>query len=271
MATVGLSLACVPNPKGECFVRPRPLSLLVSLSTAGCTGVGKSSLSSKPTTTLPGLSKGRVEALTDGIFATVMTVLVLSLSAPVITGALTTSELSSEVTVSIQGLIPDIIGYIISFLLLGVMWVSHHAVFNYLQRMNRSLLWLNMIFLLTIGFVPFSTALLGRYPQIQIPVIIYGVNILGISISMQALLWYILRKKMLVEDLGGETVLKRIINRWRWGAFIYAGAIVLSFVNPIISVVIYGLALIYYVLTSSVGSILKAPAHDPQPPLATQS
>lgn len=228
-------------------------------------------MSSKPTTTVPGLSKGRVEALTDGIFATVMTVLVLSLSAPVITGALTTSELSSEVTVSIQGLIPDIIGYVISFLILGVMWVSHHAVFNYIQRMNRSLLWLNMIFLLTIGFVPFSTALLGRYPQIQIPVIIYGANILGISITMQALLWYALRKKMLIAEGGVEIVLKRIINRWRYGSFIYAAAIVLSFVNPVISVVIYGLALMYYVLTSSFGSILKARPHDPQTSLTPQA
>jgi uncharacterized membrane protein len=218
-------------------------------------------LSSKSST---GLSKGRVEALTDGIFATVMTVLVLSLSAPVITGALSNSELSSEVTTSIQGLIPDVIGYVISFLILGVMWVSHHAVFSYIQRMNRSLLWLNMIFLLTIGFVPFSTALLGRYPQLQIPVLIYGLNILGISLSMQALLWYALRNKILISEGGVETIVRRIIGRWRLGSFIYAAAIVMSFINPVISVIIYGLALLYYVITSSVGSVLKSPSHDGQ-------
>jgi uncharacterized membrane protein len=228
-------------------------------------------LSSKPTTTLPGLSKGRVEALTDGIFATVMTVLVLSLSAPVITGALSSSELNSEVTMSIQELLPDIVGYVISFLILGVMWVSHHAVFNYIQKMNRSLLWLNMIFLLTIGFVPFSTALLGRYPQLQIPVIIYGANILGISITMQALLWYAVRNKIIVAEEGVETVVKRILGRWRLGSFIYAGAIMLSFVNPVISVIIYGLALIYFVVMSSFGSILKPPSHDAPTSLTAQT
>ncbi|MDA4114715.1 MAG: TMEM175 family protein [Thaumarchaeota archaeon] len=227
-------------------------------------------MNTKPTTALPGLSKGRVEALTDGIFATVMTVLVLSLSAPVITGALPT-ELNSEVTMSIQKLLPDIVGYVISFLILGVMWVSHHAVFNYIQKMNRSLLWLNMIFLLTIGFVPFSTALLGRYPQLQIPVIIYGANILSISITMQAFLWYAVRNKIIVTEEGGETVVKRILSRWRLGSFIYAGAIVLSFVNPVISVIIYGLALIYFVITSSFGSILKPQSHDAQTSLSPKT
>jgi uncharacterized membrane protein len=228
-------------------------------------------LSTKPTTTLPGLSKGRVEALTDGIFATVMTVLVLSLSAPVITGALPTSELNSEVTMSIQKLLPDIVGYVISFLILGVMWVSHHAVFNYIQKMNRSLLWLNMIFLLTIGFVPFSTALLGRYPQLQTPVIIYGANILGISITMQAFLWYAVRNKIIVREEGGETVVKRILIRWRLGSFIYAGAILLSFVDPVISVIIYGLALIYFVVTSSFGSILRPPSQEAQAPVSPKT
>ena len=199
-----------------------------------------------------------------------MTVLVLSLSAPVITGSISSSELNSEVTTSIQGLIPDIIGYVISFLILGVMWVSHHAVFNYIQKMNRSFLWLNMIFLLTIGFVPFSTALLGRYPQLQIPVIIYGVNILGISLTMQALLWYAVRNKILIPQAGVELVVGRIVTRWRLGSFIYGGAIALAFINPVISVVIYGLALIYYVITSSFGSILKSPPHDVQTSLPGQ-
>jgi hypothetical protein len=81
---------------------------------------------------------------------------------------------------------------------------------------------------------------------------------------MQAFLWYAVRSKIIVAEGGGETVVKRIISRWRLGSFIYAGAIALSFVNPVISVIIYGLALIYYVITSSVGSILKSPSHDVQ-------
>jgi len=192
-----------------------------------------------------------------------MTVLVLSLTVPVISG-LSSSQLSSAVDTNVQSLIPDVIGYVLSFLLLAVMWVSHHSVFAYIQKMNRSLLWLNIAFLLTIGFVPFSTALLGRYPQVQLPVIIYGANILAISIAMQAFLWYAVRRKMLVADGRDDAIVERIISRWRLGSFIYGGAIVLSFINPVVSVVIYAVALIFYVLSSSIGFGFAQASHEPK-------
>src|SRR2546427_8644585 len=98
---------------------------------------------------IPGLGKGRLEALTDGIFATVMTVLVLSLSVPVITSGVTGPKLSSEVVGDIAALWPDILGYALSFLLLAVLWISHHRLFHYGTRVDRPLLWLNTFFLLT--------------------------------------------------------------------------------------------------------------------------
>ena len=74
---------------------------------------------------IPGLGKGRLEALTDGIFATVMTVLALSLSVPAIASSISRSQLSSEVVVDIEALWPNILGYVLSFLLLAVLWISH--------------------------------------------------------------------------------------------------------------------------------------------------
>ncbi len=93
---------------------------------------------------IPGLGKGRLEALTDGIFATVMTVLVLSLSVPVIASGVTGPNLSSEVVGDILALWPDILGYVLSFLLLAVLWISHHSVFHYVTRVDRPLLWLDI-------------------------------------------------------------------------------------------------------------------------------
>lgn len=211
-------------------------------------------MSSYSTDTLPGLGKGRVEALTDGIFATVMTVLVLGLTVPVFTGPLTNSELSLDLSVGIQGLVPDMLGYVLSFLILAVMWVSHHSIFHYISRMDRPLLWLNVIFLLMIGFVPFSTALLGRYPLAQLPVIIYGANIVAITITMQALLFYSARNRMLIEHQRTSVIIGRIIKRWRLGTLIYSAAIAISFVDTRISFGIYGIALVYYVIYSSLGS-----------------
>ncbi len=210
-------------------------------------------MSSHSTDALPGLSKGRVEGLTDGIFATVMTVLVLTLSVPVVTGPLTSSELNFDVFVALEGLAPDILGYLLSFLLLAVMWVSHHNVFHFISRMNRPLLWLNILFLLMVGFVPFSTALLGRYPLIQLPVVIYGANIVAISLSMHAFLSYAVREKMLVAQGEDGALIGRIIKRWRLGTLIYSVAIAFSFVDTRISVAIYVVALAYYVVYSSLG------------------
>ena len=202
---------------------------------------------------IPGLGKGRLEALTDGIFATVMTVLVLSLSVPVIAGNITGSQLSSEVVVDIEALWPNILGYVLSFMLLAVLWISHHNVFHYVTRVDRPLLWLNTLFLLTIGFLPFSTALIGRYYQEQLPVIIYGANVIATSFCMLGILSYSARNGLLVVPEHDKRVLQRIRARWRTGPWIYLAAILLSFVSPLASFVVYVGALIFLVIQSSFG------------------
>ena len=202
---------------------------------------------------IPGLGKGRLEALTDGIFATVMTVLVLTLSVPVIASTVIGSQLSSDVFTGLEGLAPNILGYVLSFLLLAVLWISHHNVFHYITRVDRPLLWLNTLFLLTIGFLPFSTALIGRYPQVQVPVVIYGANVIGTSLTMQGILSYTTRNKLLVVPEHDEGIMQRIRARWRTGPFIYLAAILLSFVSPVASFAVYVGALVFLVLQSSFG------------------
>lgn len=202
---------------------------------------------------VPGLGKGRLEALTDGIFATVMTVLVLSLSVPVIASDITGSRLSSDVVIGIEALWPNILGYVLSFLLLAVLWISHHNVFHYVTRVDRPLLWLNTLFLLTIGFLPFSTALIGRYYQEQLPVIIYGANVIATSFCMLGILSYTARNGLLVIPEHDERVIRRIRTRWRTGPWIYFGAILLSFLSPLASFAVYVGALVFLVFQSSFG------------------
>jgi hypothetical protein len=115
---------------------------------------------------VPGLGKERLEALMDGILATVMTVLVLSLSVPLIAPGSTNADVAAVLAM----LVPNIVSYVLGFILLAVLWISHHNVFHYMTRVDRPLLWLNTLFLLSIGFLPFSTALTGKYHDLQIPV-----------------------------------------------------------------------------------------------------
>jgi uncharacterized membrane protein len=195
---------------------------------------------------VPGLGKERLEALTDGIFATVMTVLVLSLSVPVIASGATNAEVATD----IETLGPNILAYVLGFLLLAVLWISHHNIFHYMTRVDRPLLWLNTLFLLTIGFLPFSTALVGKYPQFQAPEVIFGANIIAISVCMLSILSYSGRSGLLVVPERDERVMGRIRSRWMTGPVFYLVAIVLSFINPLISFVAYVAILIFMVVQS---------------------
>ena len=195
---------------------------------------------------VPGLGKERLEALTDGIFATVMTVLVLSLSVPVITGGATNAEVATD----IEALAPNILAYILGFLLLAVLWISHHNIFHYMTRVDRPLLWLNTLFLLTVGFLPFSTALVGKYPQFQAPEVIFGSNIIAISVFMLGILSYSSRTGLLVVPERDERIMARVRSRWRTGPVFYLVAILLSFVSPWISFGAYVAILIFMVVQS---------------------
>jgi len=94
-----------------------------------------------------------VEALADGIFATVMTVLGLCLRVPVIAAP--------------ESLVQRVLVYVLSFVIFAVYWVGHHFEFEYVPRTDRPFIWLNDLFLLCIGLLRLTTALLGRFPLAQ--------------------------------------------------------------------------------------------------------
>jgi len=202
--------------------------------------------SMSPGQSVPGLGKERLEALTDGIFATVMTVLVLSLSVPVIANGSTNAQVATD----IETLGPNILAYVLGFLLLAVLWISHHNIFHYMTRVDRPHLWLNTLFLLTIGFLPFSTARVGKYPQFQPPEVIFGTNIIAISICMLTILSYSSRTGLLLVRERDERIMGRVRSRWRTGPVFYLVAIILSFVSPLISFAAYVAILIFMVVQS---------------------
>jgi uncharacterized membrane protein len=197
---------------------------------------------------IAGLGKSRVEALTDGIFATVMIVLVLSLSVPVISASLVSSELGIDLT----SLVPIVLSYIISFVVIGVYWVGHHAVFHFIRRTNRVLIWLNMLFLLCVGFIPFSAALIGRYPLQQITSVIYGLNLIAASLTLYVVFWYSTTHRRLMDKNFHEHM--RILARRRLlvGPLVYLVAILVSFVDTRISLALYATTPIYYILPGKI-------------------
>src|SRR5215470_15448765 len=116
------------------------------------------------------LGKSRIEAFSDGVFAVAITLLVLNLQVP----QLAASVVSRELLAKLIELWPKLLIYVLSFGIVGIYWVAHHNSFHYIKRSDRTLLWLNLLLLLCIVFIPFPTSLVGGYPEQQISVVIYG-------------------------------------------------------------------------------------------------
>jgi uncharacterized membrane protein len=147
-------------------------------------------------------------------------------------------------------LVPNILAYVLGFLLLAALWISHHNIFHYMTRVDRPLLWLNTLFLLTIGFLPFSTALMGKYNYLQLSVKIFGSNIIAISICMLGILSYSSRTGLLVVPERDGRIMARVRSRWRTGPVFYLIAVGLSFINPLVSFAAYVAILIFMVVQS---------------------
>lgn len=142
------------------------------------------------------LTKNRLETLVDGIFAIAMTLLVLGLKVPQMTHERATAELSG----ALAGLRPHFTAFVISFLLLAVFWMAHHRQFKSIKKVDSIFIWLNILMLLLIVFVPFSTSLMGEYEEVQIAYIIFDLNLLLIGLSMLLYWWYAGKDNRLMVD-----------------------------------------------------------------------
>ncbi|MDE1825377.1 MAG: DUF1211 domain-containing protein [Candidatus Micrarchaeota archaeon] len=197
--------------------------------------------------TIRGFTKDRAEALTDGIFATVMTILILSLVVPVITSGNVDQMLSADLI----SLVPNVVTYVMSFLVLGTIWIGHNNIFRYLERAESKVQWINMAFLLGVGFIPFTTALLGRYPFDHIASLIYGINLLGVAIVYNFFFGYALMEKLLHREVQVK-FFKTALKRSSVGILVYLIGIIFSFVNPEISLGLYIIMPIYYMALGTI-------------------
>src|SRR5262249_48809525 len=102
---------------------------------------------------------------------------------------------------SLVDLLPRIFAYVISFGVIGVYWLAHHQSLQLVGKLNGFLLWLNLVYLLTVSFMPFPTALLGRYPMQPIPIVIYGLNLIAANTTGVMVTLYLRRPPELGSGL----------------------------------------------------------------------
>ena len=173
------------------------------------------------------MSKERVEAFSDGVFAIILTLLVLELHVPKIANH---SSLAQYAAAMIP-LIPKVISFIITFFMICIYWVGHHYFFRHLERATMGLVWLNNLLLLWMCFLPFPTAMLGDHPTDQFPILLYGVDSFFGALTFYALRSYASHAKLLTEGSS-----KEMGPRYSLPAILFYGlSIVLAFVNVYLS------------------------------------
>src|SRR6185369_3892193 len=124
-------------------------------------------------------TKSRVEAFSDGIFAIIITLLILELKVPEIRPTDAIGELAEK----ILHLGPKFIAWVISFLTVAIIWVNHHRIFESLKHINHAIFWLNANLLLWVSFIPFPTALMGDYFDNKLAVSFFGIASLMMGIA----------------------------------------------------------------------------------------
>jgi uncharacterized membrane protein len=184
----------------------------------------------------------RIEALSDGVFAIAMTLLVLDIKVPV-------GEFHSEreLISAFWTLTPRFMAYLLGFMTLGIFWVGHSTQFTFIKRTDRHLTWLSVFVLMVISVFPFTTAFLSEYIMFKFAVGIYWLNIFLAGVAVY-LPWRYARKAKLLDESATAQVFRAIQKRIIIAQSLYLVAALLCFINTYLSVAMTILIQLNYAL-----------------------
>ena len=168
----------------------------------------------------------RLEAFSDGVFAIAITLLILDVKRP------TADEVARAggLAAALGARWPSLFAYALSFATIGIMWINHHAMFQYIRRSDRTLMLLHVVFLGLISFVPFPTALMAEMlsePAARDATLLYGALFTALALTYNAIWWYGVGDPHLADPHAPAEGLLRISRRYRWGPALYLGATLL--------------------------------------------
>jgi uncharacterized membrane protein len=180
------------------------------------------------------MGKNRLEAFSDGVLAIIITIMVLELKVP--HGA------SVDVLVP---LIPVLLSYVLSFIYVGIYWNNHHHMLHACHTVTGSVLWANLYLLFWLSLVPVTTGWLGENHFATLPAAAYGFVLL-----MAAIAYWILQGRIIVAQKDDSTLRRAIGHDWKGkiSPFLYIAGIALAFVSPWLSVSVYALVALMWVI-----------------------
>lgn len=180
------------------------------------------------------INKHRTEAFSDGVFAIIVTLLVLEIKVP----HLNDHTSSAELLDALVDMAPKIISWVASFFFISVMWVQHHNVFRMSEKIDYGMVWLNNIFLLFICFMPFPTALMGEYPHNRPAVLLFGLDV-TIASLVQVWMYYYIAKNYLLSHYDQKNVMRNVKRSFMLAPMLLIVATAVSFVSLVLPYVIY--------------------------------
>jgi uncharacterized membrane protein len=152
----------------------------------------------------------RIGALSDGLFAIAMTLIVLEIQVPAVAGI----DSDAKLLAALGDLAPRFLTYLLSFLTLGIFWNGQQTQLSYLTRGNRDLSWLSLLFLAIVALFPFTTSLLAEFFQLRLALALYWVDIVLCGFALLAIWTYVERAGLVRDDVGpevGRAIRRRIL------------------------------------------------------------
>jgi uncharacterized membrane protein len=196
------------------------------------------------------MTKSRLEAFADGVFAIAATLLILNVT---VSGAPLARELVQ--------IWPSYAAYAVSFLTIGIIWVNHNTVMGQIGKVDRMFLFLNVLFLMFVAFIPFPTRLLAQYINTSggsAAAVAFGVTLTVTAIWFNLLWRYAATGRRLLRHDADEALVEGIGRSYLPGPFIYFAATLVGFVSPLASAGLYAAIAIFYVLESSIFARTRA-------------
>ena len=202
-----------------------------------------------------GLATNRIEAFSDGVFGVAITLLVLAIAVP----QLGAQDLAAgKLLHALAALAPKVLIYVISFGVIGIFWVGHHIMFAYIERSDRTLLWLNMMLLMSVSFIPFAADLLGQYSREPVALAVYGGTLAWAGLMFEAVWLYASGKHRLIRSSMPVRLVRRGTLIIALTPVVYGIAALLAFRSASVSLLMYVLVPILYVIPGPIDELVSA-------------
>jgi uncharacterized membrane protein len=190
------------------------------------------------------MDRSRLEAFSDGVFAVAITLLALDLT---VAGP----EGHGHLLDQLYGKWPAFLAYLISFFMIGIIWVNHHALVRQITKVDRTLLFLNLVLLLFVVLIPFTTATVADYFSrhnwdTQVAMMLYGGAFLGMSIGFGTIFEWTLHGQRVQQPLPPEQHWPARV-RFVGGGLVYVVAILIALASDVASFVLVALIAVYYI------------------------